>query len=553
LGRGCAVRAVPAAFGSEEALGLCSFSLRSPSGVWCSSFLCLAFSFLAGPGACSWSSAASLFLRLESVVRVTNNRKKNLTMDVREHSSRSMRTMHSAKYPTRVSNCETDAAVMGRDEWRRVKKGSVHLTAAQQMTQHQDDDGRRKATLRSIKNQRTGLLSAEQGKRVRERAEQTQRVMEEREIALSVAEAKGNEDLDEVKAMNAEVMAARVRSLRDRQLEQRRRAAQAALEREAADARMLEAGRQRALGIYAGRESALRDQRRKGGDVIIAQMAEKRRQAQVDRERRDREIEEMRRAGEAAREEDRRIAAERKARSADFLSECMSANAVALRRKQRERERDHEEAQMMVEYQREKAAREEACEREVVERRAVKEREISEVRKLQQRALDTRAHEDALRARRIEEEKEREAREKELAGVRRQQEVRAEMQDDRERAITLKQRRLLELAKIEKAEFARAATAQAAARQREQEALLRRARDGEECRRELKAEMKANRHRRRMEPLVNLDEQHHLQEKNQDYLDRLERVRQMKLEQLRSEGVPDKYLGDLRRMRFVLK
>ena len=65
--------------------------------------------------------------------------------------------------------------------------------------------------------------------------------------------------------------------------------------------------------------------------------------------------------------------------------------------------------------------------------------------------------------------------------------------------------------------------------------------------------MKAKREEKRMIPLVNLDEQKHMQEQQQDYIDRLERIRQMKLNQLREEGVPEKYLADLQNMQFVVK
>ena len=65
--------------------------------------------------------------------------------------------------------------------------------------------------------------------------------------------------------------------------------------------------------------------------------------------------------------------------------------------------------------------------------------------------------------------------------------------------------------------------------------------------------MLAKREEKRMLPLVNLDEQKHLEEQQQDYIDRLERIRQMKLNQLREEGVPEKYLADLTNMRLVVK
>jgi hypothetical protein len=68
----------------------------------------------------------------------------------------------------------------------------------------------------------------------------------------------------------------------------------------------------------------------------------------------------------------------------------------------------------------------------------------------------------------------------------------------------------------------------------------------------LKDNIEQKRVKKQMQPLISLDEQKHIEEANNDYIEKLERIRQMKLEMLRSEGVPDKYLADLQRMRFVL-
>jgi hypothetical protein len=404
-----------------------------------------------------------------------------------------------------------------------------------------------------MKDARTRLLEAEAEKQAKKKVMQTQREMEEREVALEIAEAKGNEDLDEVKAMNTEVIGARVRTLRDRQLQLNRQAAQDNRDREAHDARMLEEGRRRAVQIYRDREEALRDQRRKGGAVIVAQIEERKRVAQVERQRRREECEAMRVANEQAREEDIQVAEEKRKRSSEFLQECLAANAVSLRRKVRDREREIEEAQMMVEYQMEKAAREEEAERQEIERRAQREREIAGLRKQQQRAFDQQAEIDALKARRVEEQKEREAREKEIEDVRRQQQIVEEQRADREGTVRLKQRRLVELAKLEKMEFDRAAAAQAETRKREQEAEAQRRERNAQYRQSLKDQIQEREDERNLKPIVNLDEQTHMHEQNQDYLDKLERIRQMKLAKLRQEGVPEKYLVDLQKMTFVLK
>lgn len=463
------------------------------------------------------------------------------------------RTQHKPKYNTRIGNVTGDAIILRKNDFKRTKKEAVHLTAEQQMELTQQSDMEKQRTLQEIENKRQQLLDAEQERKRRKEFEATKSQMQSTQHALAVAEAKDDEELDEVKLFNTEMMAARARTVRDMQLASNKKRLQQEREREAAEARMLEEGRLRAVEIYRTRELMLAEQRKKGGEVILAQIEEKKINGRLERQRRAKEMEEMKRANLAAIEEDKQLLSEKKRRQHEFLSDCLAANALSLRRKQREKERDIEEAQMMVEYQAEKAAREEAHEREIIAAKAQKEREIAEIRKKQQRAIDTQAQRDELNARRVQEEKERLARQKELDELKKQQTLREMMQTDREQAISLKQKRILEMAKIEQAEFERIMAVQRAAREKERLEEEKRKKAAEAYRIALKNDMETKEEDRRLAPLRDLDEQKHVEESNQDYMDRLERIRQRKIAQLQAEGVPEKYIADLRNKRIVIK
>lgn len=460
---------------------------------------------------------------------------------------------HNPKYGTKITNVNVDAAIMRRADWRRIKKEAIHLTAAEQMEATKQLDERKKATTRAINDRRSGLLEAETAKQQRLATLEKQREMEDRDFELKVAEAKANEDLDEVKAMNAEMMAARVRTIRDAQLELIRQRRQEQREEEIREAKMLEDGRQAALKIYAERERMLREQRRRGGDVILAQIEEKRRNMQIQRKRDEEDRKAQMEANQKALEEDRRLQLERKKRAQDFMQECMATNLIALRRKQNERERELEEDQVIAEFNREKAAREEEYEQKVRRAKKMKEYEIAQVRKMQQRAIDTKAQEDEIRARRVEEEQARKERQRELEEVKRRQEMAEQQLKDHDDAIRLKQQRIIEMAKVERTEFERMMQVQRAKREKERLEQERKRKIDEQYRENLKNEMEMKREEKRLRPLRDLDEQKHIDEINQDYKDKIERIRQMKLDQLASEGVPEKYLADLRRKRFVIK
>jgi hypothetical protein len=464
-----------------------------------------------------------------------------------------MALIHHPRYPTRLSAVATDAVILPKRDWKRMKRASFHMTAADELALVRQQEEERRKSLEDIETHRQSILASEERKQLLQRTAATSREIAEREQALEVAEAKANEELDEVKGMNSEMMAARVRTLRDRQLSDRNRRSQEKNEADARDAKMLEDGRLRAVGIYAAREDALRSQRMAGKDVLLAQIEDRKQSHVEDRQRREREIAEMERANELRKAEDESLDVERRTRQKEFLVDCLAANEASRRRKVRERERDIEEVQAMVEYQKEQAAKDAKREAEVQEIKSRKEREIAEIRKSQQKMIDTQAQKDELLARRVQEEKERQARQKELEDVQKRQKTVLELRNDRVKSIEMRQSRLLEMAKVEKAEFDRTLDAQERARERARREYEEQQTRKDQYRKELKDELDARAEERRIRPLKLLDEGKHMQEVNEDYVANLERIREMKLNQLASEGVPDKYLADLKSRRFDIK
>jgi hypothetical protein len=402
-------------------------------------------------------------------------------------------------------------------------------------------------------DRRRGILESEARAQSLRRSAATVREMKAREHALEIASAQASEELDEVKSMNSEVIGARVRTLRDAQLLQKRAIATSEKAAAAEMARTLEIGRVRAVALYAEREAALKSQRMKGQTLLLAQIKEHREAAEGEHEVRLREKEAMAAADRTRRSEDSALEIEKQRRQHEFLADCVAANDVTFRRQMRDREREIEDARAVAEFQAEQAARAEQREREVAEAKAQREREIAEIRRRQQKMIDTQAQLDELRARRVQEEIERREREKEREAIEKHQQIGAEMRQDRIDSINTREKRLLEMARLEKREFRQTVRAQEEAQEKARMEYEAKKAAGERYRKELKDELDAREEERRMRPLRNLDETKHLQEMNEDYVEKLEQIRQSKIRQLTSEGVPDKYLADLRKKRFVLQ
>lgn len=464
-----------------------------------------------------------------------------------------MTFIHDPLYNTRISQVATDAVILSQDQYNRTKKRAAYLTPAQILQNQQDEVDAKKMAMQSINLKRSKVIEAELLSQQKFKARQAELKDASRQRELEVARAKANEELDEVKLMNREVALARVKTVQDAELLMHKRKAEEERERERREAEEYEQGRLRAIQIYKEREDALREQRRLGAEYLLKQIEERKVQKKLEFEREAKERQAMMDACALAQEEDRRLAKERRQRHQEFLEECMEANKISIKRKQMEKERDAKEITAIIEYQRAKAAQEAAYEAEQQEKAAAKEREISEMRKNQQKLMDTRAEEDELRARRVQEELARKDREKELEQIRKRKEEREMLIKNAENARILKQKRLLQLAQLEKKEFEMQKAAIEKERRRREEEERKRIESIRAYEAELAEEVAARRAAKKLQPLVSLDEQQHVDDDNADYLAKLEEIRQQKLDMLRAEGVPERHLANLKRMRFVLK
>jgi hypothetical protein len=465
-----------------------------------------------------------------------------------------MRTsIHDPRCSLRISSVKSDAVILGKRDWKTLKRASLHVTPAEEIAAARQRDEEKRQALEQMESRRQTILENEARRQQLNKAGATQSEMDDHVIALQVAEAKAAEELDEVKAMNSEAMAARVRTIRDAQVAQHQERLLSTRSQNAATAKMLEDGRLRAVEIYTQREAGLRQARMGGRGVLLAQIEERRANQQLETDKRAREKEQMRQANEQRLAEDQELERERKERQREFLRDCVVATDASRKRKVRDREREIEEVQAMVEYQHEQAAREAEREREVERGKKLKEMDVAEVRKQQQKAIDTQAQTDEVLARRVQEETERRARQKELDELERRRLTVMSLRKDRETALEVRQQRLIEIAKLERRDFDKILQDQQIAREKARKEYDARQAMSDQYRRDLKAQLDAREAERRIRPLRGLDEGKHLQEVSDDYVARLEAIRQAKIQQLADEGVPEKYLVDLRNKRLTVR
>ena len=457
------------------------------------------------------------------------------------------------KYNTRITQVATNAVIVHRNDWRRVKKEAVHLTPEERRQIKQREETAKLEAMQTINKTRASKIDSETKQDVMTRNTYALKTFEERDYALQLADQKADEDLDEVKTINSQMVAALARTERDQQLAIHQKQKEEEKQREKSMAEMLEDNRLRAKNLYDERERSLREQRRRGRAIIDLQRHEHEINAILEAERRDREAKALAENNEKIRQEDLRIKAEAKARQQAFYHDCIAMDEALKHRRAEEKRRDEELAQMTIDFANEKALKEEAREREIRAQKAMKEREIQEIRAKQQRAIDTQAIRDELAAARIQEEKNRADDEREQAELMKKITDAQKLKKDRFDMINTQRLQVLEQQKKDRIEYEKMMAENERKRKEAYDAYLAKCEVDRQYRVELGQEVERREYARKQNPYEKQRELRKIQQEQQEYEARVERIRQKKLEELAAKGVPEKYRRDIEKLSFEIR
>jgi hypothetical protein len=315
----------------------------------------------------------------------------------------------------------------------------------------------------------------------------------------------------------------------------------------------LERNRVEALQFYEERERSLREQRRAGRAVIATQIKERKINAIFEAERRDTKAKALAEQNAQIAEENRRIFEDHRRRQHALLHDCLADEAARKERQKRERDHQKEEVRMVMEVSAQRALAEAALEQERAATRALKEREVNQIRKKQQRAMDGRAIRDEEMAVKVQREKD------EIAWAKEQREREARWQltrdctSDRKMMIQAKKERLAREAEEEQEEVRKVFEANRIAREKARKQYETKVQIDSNYRAELGEA--ADREWRARQPDLpkKAKERREIVDANDEYLARVNRLRDEKLAILRKKGVPEKYLVDIKADRFELR
>lgn len=358
------------------------------------------------------------------------------------------------------------------------------------------------------------------------------------------------EQKDEVKRMNQMILYSKCVTIRDAQIEEKRRMIQDNEKEERQQDLAMEIERVRALEQYEAREREREVERRRGAMTIQVQIAERERVRGLEAEKRSQEKALMLKEIERLKEADLTAQIEKRVQAQELMVQVAAANAEQIHRKEEVKHREKEEDARIAIYIRSKEAREQEvlAERERVARE--KEIETARLRAMQERAADKQSEIDELRARRYQESKEREWRNKERAQAEKQAALQRDLQEAREAQQNARVRQQAEMAQVEQNEFMRVL---AVNRAKEQDDMMQTASQitiNEKYKEELLAQIRANEERDRKARQDRQEEGSKIRHDQQVEASRLVGIKAAKLQTLEAIGVPPKYRAELERMKL---
>jgi len=429
---------------------------------------------------------------------------------------------------------------ISRPEAEREAERLATLQASKQSTQRKADD--RKQKMLELEAQRKLAIPP---------SEIEQQKLAEKAAMLSAADRQMAEELDDVKKMNQMMLYAKVVTIRDSQLNEKKTVTKERLEEERRLDTIMEVERLKALKMYEEREQRRKEDQRNGAAVIKVQMRERERERVRQLELQDQEREAMLRQNSEMKEDELRQIVNKKEAGKKLLEEVAASNAEQIELKRREKDKEVDEDRRVAAYLRDREVREQQRMQSEESIKAEKERETARLRAKQEKMKDKQAELDALRAKRAAEEAERQWRKSQQLAAERESTILSSLDQAREAQKLEKERRLIEQAQQEKEEFDRILRVQREAEEVEASTKMKKHSAAREHMEELQAQILMNAEVRKKNRLDFLDEGVQQRQRMEQGRLKLEGIKSEKLRTLTTVGVPEKYCVDLANKKFT--
>ena len=356
---------------------------------------------------------------------------------------------------------------------------------------------------------------------------------------------------DALQAMEKMCLYAKVSTVRDEQLKERKKIEEIYKKKEAKLDLMQEMERIKGLKAVEDKENDLRKMRHQGNLVILEQIEHNKLERLKQKEIEEKERLELLKRIEEENEKEKQMNILRAIENEKKLKESLEANNLAILEKQRKIREEKEEDLRIEQYNKEKILKEEEKFQEKKRLEHEKEMELQKMREKQEKAQDKRAELDAIIAKRAEEAKEKKEREREKEELIWKQKKLEELLLANARQKLDKELQLAEEAKKEQEEFERII--------KEHEKVIEITKEKERIKlkkmmdhnKDLRIQIAEKEERERLNKREILEEGRKNRQKNDIYEASIEEIRKDKIRQLQEMNINRKYIVPLER--FSLK
>ncbi|KAI8480465.1 cilia- and flagella-associated protein 45-like [Branchiostoma floridae x Branchiostoma belcheri] len=387
-------------------------------------------------------------------------------------------------------------------------------------------------------------LDRKQNEKLNDLEEEAQ---EQAQYLLEKAKKQQEEQEDEIKALNELILNAKCHAIRDAQILEKGVIQKELTEEEKRLDLMMEVDRVNDLKLQEEITARRKQERLIGKQQILDQIQQNEEDRLLDQEKKDQEARQMLQYLEKLQMEDLKELERKRLQQLDIQVEIQRANQEADEMRAKKSEQERLADQKVIEYQKQRAQREAEYEAEQERIKKEKEKEVARLRALQERAKDLQAEKDALRAKRNQEQAEREWRKKEREEALLKAEMEEMLKKAREDQVMSKEHFLAVQAQRERSEFERVLREQKRLIEKEKEDELRqhemRLNHADAVRKQIreKEQVRINDRNAFFEEGVKLDEEARQRRA------KLDDIKKKKLNELKNAGVPEKYCAEVER------
>lgn len=440
------------------------------------------------------------------------------------------------------------SVILPNSEYYRIRS-AARVLSEEEKNQQIEDLKRLKQRLQDEVEERKNYMKMMDLKR--QKNEKLSELEEEEREKGEYLRKKANEQLqeqeDEIKKLNELILNAKCHAIRDAQILEKEQIRKEMTEEEKRLDEMMEVDRINSLKIDTEIEKTRKEQRLLGAMKIMEQIQENEQDRLLELERKDHENRAMQVYLDKLCEEEAEKLEKRREEQNMLREELNQCNADIIRRKALDQEQDKMLEAKVLEYQKAKAEREAAYEKEQEKIRIEKEREVARLRALQERARDEQAERDALRAKRAQEQAEREWRAKEAAEARHKAETEAMLKQARAQQMSQKEHFLAVQAQRERADFERVLRAQQELVEKEKREEMQKRKARVVYADQVREQIREREHQRVSERNAFFEEGVKLDDEAKQRRARLEEIKKKKLNELKAAGIHEKYLNQIER------